>query len=83
MRGGWRWTGGGAATVSYLNRVDVLQWRSESVSDPPVDLHGQKLGFISDSLLSGLKLLRQNLDHRLQGHDLRPKLAADQQVNNS
>lgn len=61
-------------SVPHLYRVNILQWWSQSVSDPFVDLYREQLDFVSHRLLSGLKLLAQNLHYWFQRHDLRTKL---------
>lgn len=43
-------------SVTHLHRVNVLQWRSQDISDPFINLHSKKLCFVSHRLLSGLKL---------------------------
>lgn len=49
-----------------LNRIYVLQWRSQSIPYPTVDLHSKELGFISNSLFPRFKKFWQYFDDWLQ-----------------
>lgn len=51
---------------AYLNRIYVLQWRSQSIPYPTVDLHSKELGFISNSLFPRFKKFWQYFDDWLQ-----------------
>lgn len=58
---------------THQNGINILERRTQSISDPSVNLDSQQLGLVPDRLLAGLEQLRQHLHYRLQGHNLRSK----------
>lgn len=55
-----------ASSSTYLNRIYILQGRSQSIPYPTVDLHSKEFGFITNSLLPRLKQFWQYLNDWLQ-----------------